>query len=99
MLLAATRMSATSAEWACLSATLFLWHYRAAWHKALPKQLLTHGTPPCVLQALCPEVHAVKHMLAQSDERRRQEALWTLQAMNECGALHAPSATAVRVDC
>ncbi|KAK9834983.1 hypothetical protein WJX81_001972 [Elliptochloris bilobata] len=41
------------------------------------------------LQALCPEVHAVKHMLAQRDERRRQEALWTLQAMNEWTVMEA----------
>ncbi len=47
-------------------------------------------------QVLCPEVHAAKHLPDQGDEGRRQEALWTLQAMNECAAmlphsLHGPT--------
>lgn len=36
------------------------------------------------LQALCPEVHLAKHVLVQLDDKQRQTALWTLQAMNEC---------------
>lgn len=36
------------------------------------------------LQALCPEVHLAKHVLVQVDDKQRQTAMWTLQAMNEC---------------
>ncbi len=36
------------------------------------------------LQALCPEVHLAKHVLVQADDKQRQTAMWTLQAMNEC---------------
>jgi hypothetical protein len=40
------------------------------------------------LQALCPEVHLAKHVLVQVDDKQRQTAMWTLQAMNECAASH-----------
>lgn len=35
------------------------------------------------LQALAPEVHLAKHVNVILDDKQRQTALWTLQAMNE----------------
>ena len=33
--------------------------------------------------ALHPEVHLAKHLERQQDDKRRQQAIWMLQAMNE----------------
>ncbi|EIE24711.1 hypothetical protein COCSUDRAFT_32797 [Coccomyxa subellipsoidea C-169] len=41
------------------------------------------------LQALCPEVHLAKHVLVQVDDKQRQTAMWTLQAMNEWSIMEA----------
>ncbi|BDA42597.1 hypothetical protein COCOBI_03-4900 [Coccomyxa sp. Obi] len=41
------------------------------------------------LQALCPEVHLAKHVLVQADDKLRQTAMWTLQAMNEWSIMEA----------
>jgi len=38
--------------------------------------------------ALHPEVHLAKHLERQQDDKRRQQAIWMLQAMNEW-VLHA----------
>ena len=34
-------------------------------------------------QALHPEVHLAKHLERQQGDQRRQQAIWTLQSMNE----------------
>ena len=33
--------------------------------------------------ALHPEVHLAKHLERQQDDKRRQQVIWMLQAMNE----------------
>ena len=35
------------------------------------------------LVALHPDVHLAKHLERQQDDRKRQQALWMLQAINE----------------
>ena len=35
------------------------------------------------LQAVCPEIYLAKRLLRQLDDKTRQTAMWTLQAMNE----------------
>jgi len=33
--------------------------------------------------ALHPEIHVAKHLERQQEDKRRQQAIWMLQAMNE----------------